>query len=217
MSRQPARPAACRFEAMRLLRHILSIVCIAAAFIANAAEPLTAKAEGAANPPIAAELKLLQGTWEGGEVGDKGTSKNPDSQETSGRKPDVIDLDVLKTGVLESPPLSHGKIIIKITGDSFHFHRDTNFWFETAITLPAGTDPKQLHATIKDSPPSQASSIGQVVRAIFKIEDGTLTLATGGGEEAPTSFEVTGNNGLTRYELRKVQAQKKDAQPPKTK
>lgn len=150
-------------------------------------------------------------------MGDKGTSKNPDSQETSERKPDVIDLDVLKIGVLESPPQSHGKITIKITGDSFHFHRDTNFWFETAITLPAGTDPKQLHATIKGCPASQASSIGQVVRAIFKIEDGILTLATGGGEEAPTSFEVTGNNGLLRFELRKVQPQKKDTQPPKTK
>ena len=36
------------------------------------------------------------------------------------------------------------KITITITGNSFHFHRDTNFWFETTITLPAGKDPKQL-------------------------------------------------------------------------
>src|SRR6185295_9569275 len=43
-----------------------------------------------------------------------------------------------------------GKITITITGNSLHFHRDTNFWFETTFTLPAGTDPKQLHATIKD-------------------------------------------------------------------
>ena len=50
---------------------------------------------------------------------------------------------------------SDGKITITITGNSFHFHRDTNFWFETTITLPAGTDPQQLHATIKDCPPSQ--------------------------------------------------------------
>src|SRR5262245_2506687 len=67
-----------------------------------------------------------------------------------------------------------GKITIKITGNSLHFHRDTNFWFETTITLPAGKDPKQLHATIKCCPSSQASSIGKVVRAFFKIEDGTL-------------------------------------------
>ena len=109
-------------------------------------------------PPTAAELQLLQGTWEGVVVGDK----------------------------------SHQKITITITGNSLHFHRDTNFWFETTITLPAGTDPKQLHATIKDCPPSQADSIGKVVGAIFKIEDGTLTLATIGddAEETPKSFEA---------------------------
>jgi hypothetical protein len=56
-----------------------------------------------------------------------------------------------------------------------------------------------------------------VVVAIFKIEDGTLTLATrgGGAEEAPRSFEATEDKGLTRYELRKVQPQKKNTQPPK--
>ena len=109
---------------------------------------------------------------------------------------------------------SHGKITITITNNSFHFHRDTNFWFETTITLPAGTDPKQLHATIKGCPPSQADSIGKVVGAIFKIENGTLTLATSGGgaEETPKSFEVA-DKGLTRYELRKVQSHKKNTQP----
>jgi len=106
------------------------------------------------------------------------------------------------------------KIIITITGNSLHFHRDTKFWFETTITLPAGTNPKQLHATIKDG----ASSVGQVVVAIFKIEHGTFTLATGNGDgEAPKSFEAIGDNGLNRYELRKVQPQRKDTQPPKTK
>src|SRR5688572_20617937 len=72
---------------------------------------------------------------------------------------------------------AHQKITITIKGNSLHFHRDANFWFETTITLPAGKDPKQLHATIKDCPPP-ADSIGEVVRTFFKIEDGTLTLAT---------------------------------------
>ena len=53
---------------------------------------------------------------------------------------------------------------------------------------------------------SKASSIGKVVVAIFKIEDGTLTLATdNGAEETPKGFEAAPN----RYELRKVQPQKK--------
>ena len=198
---------------MKLFRHIITIVCIVASFIANADEQLTAKGKCVVNQPTNSELKALQGTWEGVEVGDKGTSKTPDFQETGKRKPGEIDLDFLKTGVFESPPRSHG-ITITITGNSLHFHRDTNFWFDTTITLPAGTNPKQLHATIKGCPPP-ADSIGQVVVAIFKIEDGTLTLATGNGDgEAPKSFEATGDNGLNRYELRKIQPQKKNTQPP---
>jgi len=108
-----------------------------------------------------------------------------------------------------------GTITITITGNSLHFHRDTNFWFETTVTLPAGKEPKQLHSVIKDCPPSQADSVGQVVRAFFKIEDGILTLATIGddAEETSKSFEAAPN----RYEFRKVQPQNKNTQPPKTK
>jgi uncharacterized protein (TIGR03067 family) len=166
---------------MKLLRPVITLVCLVAAFVANAGEQLTTTAKCVANQPTNAELQLLQGTWEGVMVGQE----------------------------------KDGKITITITGNSFHFHRDTNFWFETTITLPAGKDPKQLHATIKNCPPSQADSIGKVVRAFFKIEDGTLTLATMADdvEETPKSFEAAG----TRYELRKVQPQKKNAQPPKTK
>jgi streptogramin lyase len=110
-----------------------------------------------------------------------------------------------------------GKITITITGNSLHFHRDTNFWFETTITLPAGKDPKQFHATIKDCPPSQASSMGKVVGAIFKIEDGTLTIvASGSLEEMPKSFEASETQGLSRFELRKVQPQKKNTELPKS-
>ena len=171
---------------MKLLRYIITIVCLVASFVANAGEQLTANAKCAANQPTNAELQLLQGTWEG---------------------------TWEEAGVGDQPPVkSPEKITITITGNSLHYHRNTNFWFETTFTLPAGTDPKQLHATIKGGPPSQADSIGQVVVAIFKIEDGTLTLATGNGDgEAPKSFEAT---GLNRYELRKVQPQKKNAQPP---
>ena len=170
---------------MRLFRHIIAIVCIVAAFAANAGEPLTTKAKGVVNQPTNAELQLLQGTWEGVMVGQE----------------------------------KDGKITITLTGNSLHFHRDTNFWFDTTITLPAGKDPKQLHATIKGCPQSQAASIGKVVGAIFKIEDGTLTLATGGRDSSregtPKSFEAK-DSGMTRYELRKVQLHKKSTQPPKS-
>lgn len=108
---------------------------------------------------------------------------------------------------------AHQKITITIADRSLHFHRDTNFWFKTTFTLPAGKNPMQLHATIKDCPPS-ADSVGKVVKAFFKIEDGTLTLATMGDdtEETPQSFEAAG----TRYELRKVQRPGKNPLVPKT-
>jgi hypothetical protein len=107
---------------------------------------------------------------------------------------------------------AHQTITVTITGDSLHFHRDTNFWFEATITLPTGKDPKQLHATITGAPPSQADSIGEVVRAFFTIGNGALTLATIGddAEETAKGFAAAG----TRYDLRRVQPRKRNTQPP---
>jgi hypothetical protein len=104
----------------------------------------------------------------------------------------------------EGPP---GRISITITGNALHFHARMDSWYETTFALPAGTDPQQLHATIKDgSPPTDG--IGQVVFAIFKIEDGTLALAVDdGSDEPPTSFA----DALSRYTLKKVQPQEKSA------
>lgn len=110
-----------------------------------------------------------------------------------------------------------GKITITITGSSLHFRRDTNFWFETTFTLPSGTEPKQLRATIKNC--ADKSSIGEVVPALYNVEEGTLTLVPigGGNDGTPKSIEDAKDKGLTRYELQKVQPQKKNTQPPKTK
>ena len=102
---------------------------------------------------------------------------------------------------------SDNKITITVSGNSFYFYRDTNFWFETTITLPGGTEPQELRATIKGCAPTQGvCSIGLVVVAIFKIADEVLTIVAGGdgADETPKSFETTGDKGLTRYELRKL-------------
>lgn len=165
---------------MQLFRHIITVACVVMPLLASAGEQRIATSKGAAGQPIAAELRPLQGAWEGFMVGDT----------------------------------ARQKVIITITGDSLHFHRDTNFWFETTFALPAGKNPKQLHATIKGCPRSQADSIGKVVRTLFKIEDGTLTLATlgDGADETSSGFESAGN----RYELRKVEPQGKNTQPPGT-
>ena len=106
-----------------------------------------------------------------------------------------------------------GKCSITITGNSLHFHARTDFWYETTFTLPAGADPQQLHATIKDSSPP-TNGIGQVVFAIFKIEDGTLTLAYLQTGAAPKSFE---DEEADRFKLRKVQPQRKNTDLSKSK
>jgi len=156
---------------MKLLRDIITIVCFVATFGAHAGEQLSGNAQCAANQPTNAELQLLQGTWQGFSL-----------QRETGDGPIVKGTNT---------------VTVTVTGNSLHFHRDTNFWFDTTITPVAGTEPKQLHATIKRG----ASSTGAVIVVIFKLEDGTLTLATDNGSaEALKVFEDAPN----RYELRKV-------------
>jgi uncharacterized protein (TIGR03067 family) len=104
------------------------------------------------------------------------------------------------------------KVTVTITGHSLYFHRDSNFWFETRFTLPAGKDPQQLHATIKSSSPPEDSK-GKVVVAIFKIEDGMLTLA----DEPKNGAKAFEEPSMFHHKLRKVQPQEKkvEASPSK--
>jgi hypothetical protein len=101
---------------------------------------------------------------------------------------------------------SSGKCTIAISGQSLHFRRDPTFWFETTFALVEGTNPQQLHATIRRSAPRE-SNIGDVMYVIFKVEDERLTLA---GEQAsaaepPEEFPVGSVTGSAfRYDLRRV-------------
>jgi uncharacterized protein (TIGR03067 family) len=108
---------------------------------------------------------------------------------------------------------TEGKVSITITGNALHFQglKPTER-YQATFTLPAGTDPQQLHATIKDGPAPK--DIGKVVFAIFKIENGTLTLA-GISPSAVQSPRPLGedpgfeNNSMFRYDLRKLQPKKR--------
>jgi hypothetical protein len=142
---------------------------LAALFTACRSTPAQTAAESRTPTPITAELRPLQGDWEG-----------------------------------EGPG---GQCSITITGNSLHYRAGANWW-KTTFTLPAGADPPQLHATITDSSPP--NGIGQVVFAIFKIEDGTLTLAVGMPDEPPKTFP----DASSRYVLKQVQSQKKNTEPP---
>jgi uncharacterized protein (TIGR03067 family) len=118
-------------------------------------------------------------------------------------------------GVLEGHE-TEGKVSITITGNSLHFKglKPTER-YDTTFTLPTGTDPQQLHATIKDGPGPEA--IGKGVFAILKIENGTLTLAgiSASALQSPRpSGQESGfeNNSMFRYDLRKVQPKRKVTQ-----
>ena len=94
---------------------------------------------------------------------------------------------------------SAGKYTITITGNSLHFEGPKpEDRYKATFTLPAGTVPQQLHATITES--SDSDEIGMVVFAIFKIENGTLTLVRY-ARNPPMFFE--GDHGY-RYDLKKV-------------
>jgi len=157
---------------MKAFRRII-LASAAAACIGHACgQLLPPEGDGAAGGAKAVELPMLQGAWQGF------------------REENVFS---------DQPP---EKVTITITGSALRFHRETNFWFETTFTLPAGTNPQQLHATIKAAPAPQADSVGQVVGAIIKVEHDTLTIADYPiNEPAPKTFaEAKG-----RYVLKKVQ------------
>lgn len=98
------------------------------------------------------------------------------------------------------------EVTITIKGDSFRFHRDEGFWFDTTIALIEGTAPQQLLATIIRCAPEQGSPTGKVVPAIFKIEDGTMTIgAFAEIEDPPKSFQDISTDSL--YTLRRAPSQ----------
>jgi uncharacterized protein (TIGR03067 family) len=116
------------------------------------------RAQGASNAAKASakQSELLQGTWEGFEVGREAL----------------------------------GKCVLTISGDSIHFQgANKDEWYKADFTLPTGTDPNQLRVVIKDCP--VADFIGKSAVAIFRIQDGALTLVghPPGSSDAPKSFE----------------------------
>ena len=106
-----------------------------------------------------------------------------------------------------------GKCSITIAGNALHY-RNSAGWYKTIFTLPAGTDPQQLHATIKECSPPSTKAIGTVVYAIFKIEDGTLLLAEDDmSDQPPKTFA----GASSRYSGKRVQREEKKAEAPTSK
>jgi hypothetical protein len=104
-----------------------------------------------------------------------------------------------------------GKCSIKIDGNSLLYRAGTN-WHQTTFTLPAGTGPQQLHATIKDSWPPVKESVGTVVHVIIKLEGETLPLVSfDESKEPPKDFE---DGGTSKYVVKKSTGQGENWKKP---
>ncbi|RMH22559.1 MAG: hypothetical protein D6696_03165 [Acidobacteria bacterium] len=77
-----------------------------------------------------------------------------------------------------------------VAGDSLHFWARPDFWYQTTFTLPAGTDPLQLHATIVKDSTQRPRDIGKVVVALVKFEGDDLTLGVVNDFESPPESPV---------------------------
>lgn len=102
---------------------------------------------------------------------------------------------------------ARGKATLKVTGKSLEFRgADKREWYKATITLPAGTDPKQLHGKITESPLPEFT--GKTAVSIYKIENGTLTLVgrEPGNTEVPKKFE--GEADTRTFVFKKAAAKK---------
>ena len=106
-----------------------------------------------------------------------------------------------------------GECSITISGNSLYFKAREDFWYETTFTLPAGTDPQQLHATIDQDSTGRQDDVGRVVVAVFRIEGDALTLAVIDDFDGPLTEPVVtasdwaaieANWTLDRYHLKRV-------------
>lgn len=99
---------------------------------------------------------------------------------------------------------------ITITGNSLRLYRDTNYWFETTFTLPPGTEPQEIQATIRAA--SHRDHVGEVVFGILKLEGGVLTLAAlDSPGELPKDFA---DEQYSLYQVRKTARGEVPKTPP---
>jgi len=102
------------------------------------------------------------------------------------------------------------KCSVTIKDNSLHFYSRPDFWYKTTFTLPAGTEPRQIRTTIKDTAANATNDIGKVIVAIFKIEEGTLSLAVNQDPAGPPpkAFPNEPNLPIARYDLKKAPKKK---------
>ena len=96
-------------------------------------------------------------------------------------------------------------VSVTIKDNHLHFYRDSDFWFETTITLNTEVNPHQFRATIHRTTDSQGDSVGKSVPAIFKVDGETLTMLAFSDEQESPPETFDGSVGMV-YELKKSTA-----------
>ena len=80
-----------------------------------------------------------------------------------------------------------------LSDNNLEFHgANPQEWYKGTFTLREDTDPKQMIVTITDCPAPQY--VGKVANAIYRIENGTLTIAGNepGNPTFPAGFDAKG-------------------------
>jgi uncharacterized protein (TIGR03067 family) len=85
------------------------------------------------------------------------------------------------------------QVTFVISGKNFDFRdeTETNNWYKGTFTLKDDTKPRQFIAAVTDCPFAQY--VGKTSAAIYKIENGTLTITANepGKAEVPADFDST--------------------------
>jgi uncharacterized protein (TIGR03067 family) len=97
----------------------------------------------------------------------------------------------------ETTPGQEGQVSLTITGQTVEFHgASANDWLKGTFTLRDDANPKQFTGVVTDC--GAPEYIGKTCYAIYKIEDGTLTVAgyEPGAAGFPSAFDAPGTRQM---------------------
>ena len=121
-----------------------------------------------------------------------GCSKSNTQNAGIPQKPDSVVLQGTWSGQ-EVGAKAQGSPTLILDGTKCEFHgANPQEWYKATYSLREDTTPKQLEAVITECPAPQY--VGKTAHAIYKIEDGKLTLTGNepGNQDMPASFDAKG-------------------------
>jgi uncharacterized protein (TIGR03067 family) len=125
-----------------------------------------------------------------------GCSKSRTADSVTVQKPDLEVLNGTWSGQEVGAEIQ-GSPSLTFEGTKLEFHgANTQEWYKATFTLREDTTPKQLEAVVTECPAPQY--VGKTSHAIYKIEDGKLTLTGNepGNPAVPASFNAPGARQL---------------------